>query len=396
MDRTRIRFRARFFTLLALVLLFAGTGGFFLLRNRSEGELTDGAMRLTLRLDTVIVRDEICISTERYDRILFDVIEGADVQADEQIAQVFKWGYQEETMQTLLEVQKQILEHQSKLIEGIVNQELDALTLQLEQKQQEIRAARNAQNGQDILQLEQELKTLLLKRAELLRDIQPDEALNDLYLQQEQQLKNLSTWKRDIINTVGEGVVSFYFDGYEQALNANKLNMINADLIGGVLRGTSITQGGSSSAESLLYRLVDSSHFYVAFLTDAASPLRVVENETYTLVFDGYASRPFSGTALAPIVSDKKIVNILEFHQDMGSLLGVRVVSASLMKDAAGLKIPVKAIEMREGRPGILRVSGDETIFTQVDVLAADETEAIIRASNTEQLLVAGLRYKKP
>ncbi|HOR13884.1 MAG TPA: hypothetical protein PKX46_08150 [Clostridia bacterium] len=92
MARTRIRFRARFFTLLALVLLFAGIGGFFLLRNRSEGELTDGTMRLTLRLDTVIVRDEICISTERYDRILFDVIEGADVQADEQIAQVFKWA----------------------------------------------------------------------------------------------------------------------------------------------------------------------------------------------------------------------------------------------------------------------------------------------------------------
>ncbi len=395
MARTRIKIHARFFTLLALVLLFAGIGGYFLLRNRNEGELIDGSMRLALRIDTVLVRDEICITTERYDRILFDVIEGANVQNDDQIAQVFKWGYQEETMQTLLDVQKQILEHQSKLIEGIVNQELDALTLQLEQKQQAIRAVRNERNGKDILQLEQELKALLANRAEVLRDIQPDEALSELYLQHEQQLKNLSTWKRDIINTAGEGVVSFYFDGFEQALNANKLSMINADLISGVLRGTAITQGSNASAESLLYRLVDSSHFYIAFLTDTSSALRVVENENYTLVFDGYASQPFSGTALAPIVSDKKIVNILEFHQDMGSLMGVRVVSASLMKDATGLQLPLKAIEMRDGKPGILRLSGDEMLWTQVDVLAADEHDAIIRASNPEQLLVAGLRFKK-
>jgi hypothetical protein len=66
------------------------------------------------------------------------------------------------------------------------------------------------------------------------------------------------------------------------------------------------------------------------------------------------------------------------------------------MKDVTGLSVPLDAIEVREGLPGILRVSGDETVWTQVEVLAADDSEAIIQAAQPEQTLVAGLRYHKP
>jgi hypothetical protein len=67
---------------------------------------------------------------------------------------------------------------------------------------------------------------------------------------------------------------------------------------------------------------------------------------------------PFTGTALVPIVSEKQVVNILEFHQAMTDLMGVRVVGATIMKDVTGLTVPLDAIEVREGKPGILRVSG--------------------------------------
>ena len=57
--------------------------------------------------------------------------------------------------------------------------------------------------------------------------------------------------------------------------------------------------------------------------------------------------------------------------------------------------MPLEAIEIREGMPGIFRIAGDEAAWTQVDVLATDEEGAIIRAVAGGEL-TAGLRYRKP
>lgn len=391
----RVRVRGRFYVLLVLLLALLGVLLYFLLGGGREGELAMSTMRLSRSQKTVLVRDEVSRTVERYDKILFDVVEGAHVNMGDQIAQVFKWGYQEQTMQTLLDVEKSIYEYQINQIKGIVNPELDALNVQLQQKQNAIRAAVRGESTADMLTLEQELKALLNTRKELLRDIQPDEALNSLYQREEQQLTNLNTWKRDILNDVGDGVVSFYFDGYEQALSAKKLDMINSDLVAGVIRGSGVVSNIDTTDVSPLYRLIDPDHFYIAFLTDASSAFRVTRGESYTVVFSGYADQPYTGMALAPIVSGKQVVNLIEFNQPMQDLMGVRVVEASIMKDVTGLYVPLDAIEMREGVPGILRVAGEETVWTQVDVLASDEEGAIIRAAGGEALM-AGLRYRKP
>ena len=391
----RVRVRGRFYVLLLFLVALVGVLVYFLVNGGREGELTMGAMRLSRTAKTVLVRDEASITVERYDKILFDVAEGAHVATGDQIAQVFKWGYQEQTMQSLLDVEKNILEYQLSLVKGIVNPDLDALNLQIQQKQNAIRAAVRGESDVDMLTLEQELKGLLDARKELLKDIQPDETLTGLYEQEQQQLTNLNTWKRDILNNEGEGVVSFYFDGYEQALSAKKLNMINSDLISGVIKGSGVVSDMDTTDVSPLYRLIDPDHFYIAFLTDSESPFRVTQGETYTVIFNGYADQPYTGTALAPILSGKQMVNLLEFNQPMNDLMGVRVVEASIMKDATGLYVPLEAIEIREGMPGIFRVAGDETAWTQVDVLAIDEEGAIIRAAAGGEL-TAGLRYRKP
>ncbi|HWR22866.1 MAG TPA: HlyD family efflux transporter periplasmic adaptor subunit [Feifaniaceae bacterium] len=391
----RVRVRGRFYVMLVVLLALLGVLVYFLVSGGKEGELTMGAMRLNSAVKTVLVRDEASITVERYDKILFDVVEGAHVKTGDQIAQVFKWGYQEQTMQSLLDVQKNILAYQLSLIKGIVNPELDALNLQIQQKQNAIRPAVRGESTADMLTLEQELKALLDARKELLKDIQPDETLAGLYEQEEQQLTNLNTWKRDILNNEGEGVVSFYFDGYEQALSAKKLNMLNSDLVSGVIRGSGVVSELDTADVSPLYRLIDPDHFYIAFLTDAQSPFRVAQGETYTVVFNGYADQPYTGTALTPILSGKQMVNLLEFNQPMNDLMGVRVVEASIMKDVTGLYVPVEAIEMRDGMPGILRIAGAETAWTQVDVLAADGEGAIVRAAAGGEL-AAGARYRKP
>ncbi len=396
MERRR-RIRPAFYVMVITVLAVIGAVLFLILSGGNGGELRAQAMHMTFDASAVVIRDEATVTTEKYDKILYDVAEGAHVENGTQIAQVFKWGYQEDIMQSLIKVRQDILTYQKQLIEGIVNTDLDALELAIQQKQLAIRASIQGDAGaDDLLILEQELKTLLEQRMTLLREVQADATLNDLYEQETVQLSNLATWKRDIVNNNGAGVVSFYFDGYEQAVSAQKMDTLNADLITSIINSRGVISASDAATESQLFRLIQNEHFYIAFLTDASSPFRLAAGEQYSVKFTGYDGETYAGTALAPIVSTSKIVNVLEFRQDMKDLIGIRLVNVTIDHDASGLEVPLKVLEIRDGLPGI-NVEGDGAKrWIQVDVLAADADNAIVKAANGGDTLVAGLRYVKP
>ncbi|MDL2217075.1 hypothetical protein LJC27_00275 [Christensenellaceae bacterium OttesenSCG-928-M15] len=392
----KVRFRFRFYVMIALLVVVLGVAIFLIVAGSKEGEIQSGAIRLSYDTKSVIIRDEQTFTTESYEKVLFDVIEGAQVEQGQQIAQVFRWGYQEETMQTLLDVQKEILTQQLASLDGIIRQDLEETTSAITLKEQEIRAAARGDNAKDMLGLELELKELLNRRSEILKDIQANETLTELYSREQQQVDNINTWKRNITNDAGMGVISFYFDGYEGALSATKLDLLTSDLVSGVLRGSGATSTVQTESENPLYRLMDDQHFFIAFLTDKSTAFRVVAGEEYTVIFAGYADRPYTGTAYGSFVSGNQVVNILEFRQQMGDLTGVRVVEANILKDASGLQVPLDAIAYdEEGMPGIERKSGDTTTFIEIDVLSADAEQAIIRAKNGTDL-VAGQQYVKP
>ena len=367
----RVRFKARFFVIIIILVLLLAAGLYFLLFSDHEEELALGTLRLDYEAETVIIRDEINVPTEKFDKIIFDVVEGAVVEDGTQIAQVFRWGYQDSSMQSLLDVRKQLLNYQFTKTEGIINTDIDMANAQINQKLSEIRSTVREDTKTDLLSLELQLKDLLGQRITHMREnIQPDETLQQLYQQEEQQVADLGSWKRDIVNNAGTGVVSFYFDGYETVLNANKLDTINAELVSSVIKRADASATAVDAENRPLYRLVNNAHFYVAFLTDASAPLRLAEGVEYTVVFEGYDQHPFTATALAPILNEKRVVNILEFHQDMGELMGIRSVKANILMDATGFEVPLDAVSVVEGIPGIYTLVGEEEIWVPVDVLA--------------------------
>ncbi len=397
----RVRFKARFFVLLIVLIALLGLVIYLIFGAGGSETLSAGTMRISQDVTSVIIRDEVLRTTEKYDRILFDVAEGAEVAMGDQIAQVFRWGYQDATMQALLDVRKEILAHQTALLAGIVNADLDTVNTQINLSMTNIRSTARQDidqaginpNTNDLLVLEQQLKEQLESRMDLMRQVQADETLQALYVQEEEQLANLASWRRDIVNDVGDGIVSFYFDGYELALNAEKLDVISADLVESTLRGTGGDVSLEDAAVSALYRIVDADHFYIAFLTDSDDPWRLMQGLTYTVSFEGYEEQAFSATALEPIVSGSDVVNVLEFNQDMGTLMSVRTVEGTVMLDASGFEVESSAVTVIEGQPGIYIDNGSADVFVPVHVLATDESTTIV-ASVSPDALSAGMRYK--
>lgn len=411
--RRRVKVNPRFYLILLLALGLVVLTVLFFKPGGKSGVLSAGSQELSLTASAVIIRAESCISVEKYDRVTYQVAEGAQVNAEMPVATVYKWGYTDDMTQSLLTVQQQIYAKQIELLGGVENPELSAVNAQVAQKQQDIRnrlsnkpqgivaggAVRVATEGDapvsqpqagtvDLLTLENDLKALLAQRGSLLRQcVQADEALNALYAEEEAKRNQLAEYTSEV-SSKGSGVASFYFDGYEQVLNAEKLDVVNADIITKVLGNAA--GGAVAGSENLLFRLVNPNHWYLAFVTPRDQPLRVCAGQAYGVRVEGYGDRQFMGTALEPVVNENGVVNLLEFSEDMGDLISVRAVKATLSAQVTGLKAPLAAIGFENGVP-VLPVNGNQV---PLNVLSVDEDTAIIAAKEGGSL-EAGVRYGK-
>lgn len=398
MARQRVRLRGRFFLILFGMMGFVALGIVLLTGSGGTAEARYGDVTGTIDMTAAIIRDESTVSTDRYEKIIFSVVEGQSVANGAQIAQVFRLGYQDESTVTLLRLQREIYEYQKSMIGADAAAGLADIETRIADLEAQIRDAARGDSDADMLQLEQSLKSLQTERATYLQNnVQADATLTSLYSSLAEQENALSNWTRNIVNSAGNGVVSFYFDGYERVLNASQIDTINAALINSVVRGGNTASSlSTTTSETPLYRLVQNTHWYIAFVTRADEPMRTTAGEQYYVVFDDYSTLTYQGTALAPIVTESSVVNILEFNVDIGDLLDIRTVNAIVTKSAQGVMVPVDAIAYEAGIPSVEVQSGDATYRVTVNILAADEDNAVVAPANASDTLISGQRIIKP
>lgn len=385
------RLSIRFYAFLGTVALIAIVAVILVLTDPHEGLTETGAMELSLEVSAVVVRDEVCVAGEKYGSIVFAVDEGEYVDVGARIAEAYRLGYSDDIMQAYLSVQTNILSEQLSLQEGIENVELDSMNQQITFKQRSILDAVMGSSANDLLRLESELDYLLNQRIEYLRSsVQPNEALTALYASESDRLSAFSTWRGEIVATQA-GYISFYFDGYEQSLNASKLFMLSAELIRGAIKEATSCSDGTGTQ---FFRLYSRDHWYLAFAQSNSSYTRLIAGQTYSVIINGISASPVSCVAVSVAAGVSDTVTVLEFSSDIGDLSDIRVVSLSVTGSVNGLRVLKKAIVFKDGVAGIIVVDGDGKHRVDVNVLAADEDYAIVQAINGGSL-VAGQKYSE-
>ncbi|MDO4493262.1 MAG: HlyD family efflux transporter periplasmic adaptor subunit [Clostridia bacterium] len=408
--RKKHRVNARFFIFLGgiaavvlvviLVFLLMGGGGTDTVRM--------GAMENRLSVAGAIIREESVVKTDKYEKIIFHVVEGQAVAKDTLIADVFKRGYTDESMIAVLNLQKEIYAAQKKLL-GSGDATLNSINEAILSVERNIREVARGYDDTDMLELEQRLKALMQERIDYLkRVVTPDQSLTALYNQLDDQQNSL----KNMVNSVyseGSGVVSFYFDGHEQSLNADKLNTVNVSQISNLVSKSNTADKVELNTQSNLYRLVSPNHWFLAYTSAVDDPLRVVAGEQYYVTFDDYSNDIYQATAREPIVyaeapndgeetsaSKQGVVNLLEFYVDIGNFAGIRTVNATIVKAAQGLTVDADSVVCEVGVPYVYVKSGDQVMKVAVEVLAINEKEAVIRSKNGNAVLAAGQRLVKP
>lgn len=381
--RSRVRISGRFYiTLLVLAILIGVVA--LILPSRGSGTLKRKTMEAVLTPTVAVIREESCIPIEQFDMVDYLVNEGATVNAEMPVATVYKWGYTDEMAQSLVTIQQKIYQKQLSILDGIESTELASVNAQINELRSTIKDCVNNKNDSDLLALEKDMEALLSQRATILKNfVQPDVDLNSLYTEESTKLTQLAEYT-STVSAKMTGVVSFYFDGFEQILTAEKMDMINADVLKMVFDGNS---GGAASDGNMLYRLVNPGRWYVAFLTPASEGLRLLAGQSYHVTFDGIHGKTSVGTALAPVPYAGGVVNILQFEEDIGELLSVRTVDAYISATVTGYEVPADAVKVKDGICTISTSGGD----TVVNVVAAEEDTLII----TGDALYEGLRFTK-
>ena len=391
------RIRGKFFLFILCVIGVLALAGYLIIRSRETGTIDVGNVDTEMELNGVVIRDESIMITEPFEKIVFQVVEGQTVHNNDMIAQVYRRGYQDETMTTMINLQRDIYNYQMQLLGGRIPSDLADINENIQTVQNQIRASSRGESDLDVLTLEQKLKSLEAERISFLQStVSADATLSSMYSDLAMQQATQASWMRDIRNEAGTGTVSFYFDGFERALSMNKLGTINAALINNVVRGGNTASTTESTTESSLYRVINNTHWYVAFVTKASDGFRLSEGQQYTLEFPNYSEVLYTGTAIASTTSENSVVNILEFNTDIGKLIGVRTVSCILRKSAQGMTVPNYALSFENGIPGLLIRNGNETLRVNVQVISQDERKAVIEPLNPGDTLVVGQKYIRP
>ncbi len=393
MARRRKRREDAYGRLVALsALAFLAVAGVIaiIVAGNGTSRAAEGSMKAAISASAVIIRDEVSMTVEKFDHIVYEVNEGAQVNAEMPVAVVYKWGYSDDVTQSLLDIQQQIYDKQVAIMDGVESAELTSLNTQISDVQQRIRGSISGNNQENLLTLENNLITLLGQRITLLKNsVQADAELTALYAEEVTKQAQIAEYTSEV-SVKSTGIVSFYFDGYEDVLSVDKLDVVNADLVNRIAGGAD----GSTVAisENGLYRLVNPDRWYAAFVSSTSDPLVLAEGESYSVVFEGYPNTVYTGKAVKSTASDSKVLNMFEFNENIGELIDVRTAKATITAELTGFKVAVSAINTKNGVSTVKSAETGENV--EVRVLAIENDLALVRAVDGSSVY-AGMRYKK-
>ena len=201
-----------------------------LVRGGAEGIAETGSVTVDVDYNAVIVRKDKVITSEAFDLADYFAEEGAWVEPDTKIMQIYRRGYSEEQAAALMRKHAEIYDEQLALLGETRDKTIRGYDELIALLEENIAEELMAGNSAEVRRQEAELLDALASRTDYLRkNLQETETLRALYSQADALAEVVET-QRHVLYSQESGFVSFYFDDYENALNADKLSILTSDL----------------------------------------------------------------------------------------------------------------------------------------------------------------------
>ncbi len=386
------RSRAPYIIISVLVLLF---GGYAVIRMLAPGEAmygTVGGATLSSRYtgDALIVRNETVYTQESASQIDYLVEEGEAVQRSTPTCTVYTSGFNNKELTTLQKYRDQIKDYHKTLITANStgrDTKLATLDTQVRDLAKETRQLIHGARGSLINQETLLTQALQARQTYLKQKYPDDQKLSRLYDDENTQLQRISSWTKQYA-AASDGIVSFYTDGYEEALNMNTYGAFIPSEVRSMFNG-SIPEGSTTSSRSTvaIYRLVKNGGWAVLMLC-SDTDWTPVTGRTYKLLIESFENTVVDATVESFTRSGGELlVRLTVADADVKNVLYIRSCQVQLGENVDSLTVPTRALYSQYGQLGVVIVDEmGNNYWTPVTVISTEGDVSHIVPNNTGYL----------
>ncbi len=386
------RSRAPYIIISLLVLLF---GGYAVIRMSAPGEAMYGQVggaTLSSRYtgDALLVRNETVYTQESASQIEYLVEEGQTVQRSTPTCTVYTSGFNAKELTTLQKYRDQIKEYHKTLISANSSgkdTKLTTLDTQVRDLAKETRQLIHGARGSLINQETLLTQALQARQTYLKQKYPDDQKLSRLYDDENTQLQRISSWTKQYA-AASDGIVSFYTDGYEEALNMNTYADFTPAEVRSMYNGHIPANSAASSRNTVsIYRLVKNDGWAVLMLC-SDTDWTPVTGRTYKLLIESFENTVVDATVESFTRSGGELlVRLTVADADVKNILYIRSCQVQLGENVDSLTVPTRALYSQYGQVGVVIVDEmGNNYWTPVTVISTEGDVSHIVPNNAGYL----------
>lgn len=368
-----------------LIVLVLGFAAWYLItaltpETSPYATITAGVIGSRYTGDCLIVRDEIPFDAEGVTSVDYIAEEGSQIARGTTVCNVYSSGFSTREMTALQDYRNQIKEYQIKLLKAQVTTDayMEKLEADVMTRAREVReligGARGNMNNQETL-----LAAAIQARQNRLKEMySEDQRMTRLYDDELSQLQRISSWTKQY-GATGDGLVSFYSDGYEYGLTVTNYDQFSPAEVRNMLNGQKPTDGLSQKGKTTIYRLIRDGHWIVLMLI-RDSNWNPVEGAVYELKLENFKDTVVQARVLSFTRTGGELEVRLDVEAPVAPVMYIRTCTGVLGDSVASLTVPARAVYYQDNMPGVVVVDGDYQFFIPVNVLSKEDGMVFISA----------------
>ena len=374
--------------LAALVIVLGVMGITQLLDNKQARTaiVTISRQGSTYAGNAIIVRDETVFMQEGVSDIRYIAQENAGVNRGDPVCTVYTTGFSNRELSSLQNYRQQIKEYLKILMEEVTSPDtrLQLLETTIFDRAVETRALVQGAHG-NLLNQESLLKEAINSRYTFMKQKYPDDTkLTRLYDNENNQLQRIETWTKQYTAS-DNGIVSFYTDGFEGALNMSNYTAFNPQQVRSMYEGQ-VPESYVRPKNSMdIYRLVRPYEWAVLMLADDLTWNPVV-GENYQIMIESFDNTTVAAVVESVTRSGGDLLVRLTVNSPVDPVLNIRSCHVQLSTSVITYAVPNNAIVDKDGVRGVVVQFKEGQYIVPIVIVSQDQTQTYVVPLNPSHL----------
>ncbi|WP_434632257.1 HlyD family efflux transporter periplasmic adaptor subunit [Thermoanaerobacterium thermosaccharolyticum] len=383
-----------------IILLYIGKVSINTISGKDETvPLKYGSLSESIMTYGYIVMDEMSIDSPIDGKLNMIVKDGTRVPKGKEIAEVVSPSFDKEKLVELSSINDKIQYIKNDKSLNPYVKDIESINGQIDELNREYKESKDSNVTNNI---KKKIEDLVSKKEQILKNGPSSiRNLDELY-SQKKELEDSISQNLYKIYSPEAGIVSNFFDSYEDILSVNKLFNINNNDIN-LVKKEPIERTGAVKQGEPIVKLINNYNWYILVVLDNVKSKKLKEGRDVKIdiindngqLLDGNIIKMYS-------ISDNSHIAVISMKDAYSDFYKKRKVNINLIiNDYDGFIVPNSSIVNENGEYGIYKLGdNDLPVFKEISIKAQNNENAIIESKDDslkmyDQILINGKDYLK-